>query len=265
MSLPSFRVDPLFRTPRIALLEVRERRAPGGTEGTVDLTSAPPLATLLVERTETQRLSADGVVMEARFELAYQRLGMGTSRHVPTGTFLGGYSRFNSGQVSITSGSLTTEGGVFLDLPGLQGMRIGTYLMNQVVLWVKQWPQAQVATVHLYASDTRHIENQARRNRLYEQFGLTFDYDNTSHDSGRSRPMLASDLVPCDAWQQNISVHDVPQGLDELLQANTQAQQELALRQRALKSLHADIRAAEARPLRWAARELWRKALARCA
>lgn len=265
MSLPSFRVDPLFKTPRIALLEVRERGVPDGAESTANGTTTATLATLLVERTETQRLSADGIVMEARFELTYQRLGLGTLRHVPTGSFLGGYSRFNSGQVSITSGSLTTDGGVFLDLPALEGLRIGTYLMNQVVLWVKQWPQAQVATVHLYASDARHIENQARRNRLYEQFGLSFDYDNDTHDSGRSRPMLARDLMSCDAWQQNINVRDVPQRLDELLQAHTKAQQDLALRQRALKSLHADIRAAEARPLRWAVRELWRKALARCA
>ncbi len=42
MSLPSFSLDRRFKTPRISLLEVRDRLAPEGEP------AAAPLATLLV-------------------------------------------------------------------------------------------------------------------------------------------------------------------------------------------------------------------------
>lgn len=250
MSLPSLSFDPGFKTPRLVLLEVRDRLAP-----------AAPIAHLLVERTVTQRLSTDGIVMEARIELDYQRLDPGFARGARAGAFVGGYSHYTGGQVSITSGSPASEGGVFLDLPGLQGQRIGTYLMNQVVLWVKRWPHAQLATVHLYASGAHHQDNRLRRNRLYEQFGVTFDYDDPQgQGSGGSRTMAAGDLTACDAWRHNITERPVLESLEGWLQEQTRARQELATRERAVKDLCAEINAAQARPMWWAVRELWRNA-----
>ncbi|MBN0147646.1 hypothetical protein JTL51_32530, partial [Pseudomonas aeruginosa] len=114
------------------------------------------------------------------------------------------YSRhFNS--VSLTSPSMS-KGAVFLDLPGLDGQRIGTYLMNEIVQWVQQWPEANVNGIELLAGQA-HGDNKARRNWFYEQFGLVFDYTDPEHREGRSRPMLAGALVKVETWRQNITEH----------------------------------------------------------
>ena len=104
--------------------------------------------------------------------------------------------------VSLTSPAMGS-GAVFLDLPGLEGQRIGTYLFNEIVTWAQQWPDATVQGVRLEAGQS-HGENKARRNWFYEQFGLVFDYSDPEHKSGRSQPMLVKNLIPVDAWKQNI-------------------------------------------------------------
>src|SRR5690606_42007148 len=70
--------------------------------------------------------------------------------------------------VTLTSTIAWSEGGVFLDLPGLAGQRIGTYLMNEIVRWVQQWPSATVASIKLDAGQARSEEHtselQSREN-----------------------------------------------------------------------------------------------------
>ena len=77
-------------------------------------------------------------------------------------------------------------------------------MMNEIVTWAKQWPEAEVKTITLNADDA-WPGNRQRRNRLYEQFNIAFDYDQHSdHGSGRSRSMHAGALTPVDTWTRNI-------------------------------------------------------------
>ena len=249
MALPSF--DNGWREgqsvkPRILVLEVRDKDRP----------EDKALGWVLVEREETYRRDPrDGTIYEASIRLSYQRITAKFShRDCGKGRFDGSYSRnFNS--VSLTSPSMS-KGAVFLDLPGLDGQRIGTYLMNEIVQWVQQWPEATVNGIELLAGQG-HGDNKARRNWFYEQFGLVFDYTDPEHREGRSRPMLAGALVKVETWKQNITEHRMLDYLAAVLYAEERATSELQARDRACAQLIAEQRRAEARPVRWALRRLY--------
>ncbi|HBP6730950.1 TPA: hypothetical protein L6B36_28995 [Pseudomonas aeruginosa] len=249
MALPSF--DNSWRDsqsvkPRILVLEVKDKERP----------EAEALGWVLVEREETYRRDPrDGTIYEASIRLSYQRITAKFShRDGGKGRFDGSYSRnFNS--VSLTSPSMS-KGAVFLDLPGLDGQRIGTYLMNEIVQWVQQWPEATVNSIELLAGQA-HGDNKARRNWFYEQFGLVFDYTDPEHREGRSRPMQAGALATVETWKQNIVEHRMLDYLAAVLYAEERATSELQARERACTQLIAEQKKAEARPLRWALRQLY--------
>jgi hypothetical protein len=234
--------------PKIYVLEIRPRTEP----------TAAPIAWLLIEREEHYRRydpPKDNSIWEASITLNYRRIVPTYARQrAATGSFSGAYSR-PSNTVSITSPTVGT-GAVFLDLPDLDGNRIGTYLMNQIVAWVRQWPDADVATVEV-SSLQANGENKERRNRLYEQFGLVFDYTDDEHRDGRSRPMLASALTPVATWEENTTEHHLFDYMGDLLYTRQQAVAELTHRQNAVDFLRAEQKVAEAHPLRWASRRLW--------
>lgn len=249
MALPSF--DNGWREgqsvkPRILVLEIKDKDRPDDKA----------LGWVLVEREETYRRDPrDGTIYEASIRLSYQRITAKFShRDGGKGRFDGSYSR-NFNAVSLTSTSMS-KGAVFLDLPGLDGQRIGTYLMNEIVQWVQQWPEATVNGIELLAGQG-HGDNKARRNWFYEQFGLVFDYTDPEHREGRSRPMLAGALVKVETWKQNITEHRMLDYLAAVLYAEESATSELQARDRACAQLIAEQRRAEARPVRWALRRLY--------
>ena len=249
MALPSF--DNGWREgqsvkPRILVLEIKDKDRPDDKA----------LGWVLVEREETYRRDPrDGTIYEASIRLSYQRITAKFShRDGGKGRFDGSYSR-NFNAVSLTSTSMS-KGAVFLDLPGLDGQRIGTYLMNEIVQWVQQWPEATVNGVELLAGQG-HGDNKARRNWFYEQFGLVFDYTDPEHREGRSRPMQAGALVKVETWKQNITEHRMLDYLAAVLYAEERATSELQARDRACAQLIAEQRRAEARPVRWALRRLY--------
>ncbi|MDR2164228.1 MAG: hypothetical protein LBO79_01045 [Zoogloeaceae bacterium] len=249
MVLPSF--DNSWRKgqsvkPRILVLEVRCKDRP----------EDKALGWVLVEREETYRHDPrDGTIYEASIRLSYQRITTKFShRDGGKGWFDGSYSR-NFNAVSLTSTSMS-KGAVFLDLPGLDGQRIGTYLMNEIVQWVQQWPEANVNGIELLAGQS-HGDNKARRNWFYEQFGLVFDYTDPEHREGQSRPMLAGALVKVETWKQNITEHRMLDYLAAVLYAEERATSELQARDRACAQLIAEQRRAEARPVRWVLRQLY--------
>lgn len=232
--------------PRILVLEVRDKDRP----------EADALGWVLVEREETYRRdSNDGPICEASIRLSYQRITAKFShRDGGNGWFNGSYSRrFNT--VSLTSSSMS-EGAVFLGLQGLDGQRVGTYLMNEVVQWAQQWPEATVNSVELLAGQA-HGDNKARRNWFYEQFGLVFDYADLEHWEGRSRPMPAGALSTVETWRQNIVEHRMLDYLAAVLYAKEHATAELKARERACVLLIAEQRNAAAHPLRWALKQLY--------
>ena len=249
MALPSFANgwrEGQSVKPRILVLEIKDKDRPDDKA----------LGWVLVEREETYRRDPrDGTIYEASIRLSYQRITAKFShRDGGKGRFDGSYSR-NFNAVSLTSTSMS-KGAVFLDLPVLDGQRIGTYLMNEIVQWVQQWPEATVNGIELLAGQG-HGDNKARRNWFYEQFGLVFDYTDPEHREGRSRPMLAGALVKVETWKQNITEHRMLDYLAAVLYAEERATSELQARDRACAQLIAEQRRAEARPVRWALRRLY--------
>lgn len=226
------------------MLEVRNR----------DHEGSEPLGWIVLEREETYRRDPhDGSLYGAAIRLSYQRLAGSLSHQEGRKYFDGSYSAC-SNAVSLTSRSMA-KGAVFLDLPGLEGQRIGTYLMNEIVRWAQQWPEASVNSVELVAGQAEG-DNKARRNRFYEQFGLVFDYTDEEQREGRSRPMKVSELTQTEAWKKNLFEHTM---IDYLI-AKTLAEElitwDLRSRDRACAELIAERNQAEAHPLRWAVRKL---------
>lgn len=253
MALPSF--DSEWKNgewgkPRIYVLEIRDRDKP----------SCDPIAWLLVERQEAYwRDERDDTIHEASIRLSYERISPKHSHHMSSkGYFSGGYVRgFGDRPLASLTSEPASKGAVFLDLPGLEGQRIGTYLMNEIVMWVQQWPEASVRSVQLLSGQAHDAVNKVRRNRLYEQFGLVFDYRDLEQCEGLSKPMLVSELTPVETWRQNIREQNVHEYLGEVLYKSNLLELELSQRVWAIKNLSGEIRRAESRPVRWALQRVW--------
>lgn len=218
-------------------------------------TKEEPIAWLLVERTEIYKKSPDGEVTSAYIAINYQQILIHPTNAIMRrgGEFYGGYSKYNN-MVSITSKTIQS-GFVTLDLPGLEGQRIGTYLMNEIVQWVKQWPEAIVNTIRLDIGQATAL-NKVRRNKFYEQFGIKFDYDNINNETGKSRPIKAKELKSTTSWQDNITEIPLLDYLNEVLSLNQDTQRELKFRNEAFKRLLISLRKAEEQPILWALKRL---------
>lgn len=60
-------------------------------------------------------------------------------------------------------------------------------MMNEIVKWAKQWPEANILKITLGEGDA-YDENMERRNRFYEQFGIEFNYHDESRKTGPHAP-----------------------------------------------------------------------------
>jgi len=223
------------------MLEVRNPDAPDGK----------PIW-LLVEREEAfQHDDHDDSLYEATVRLYWELVG--PRRRVAGNWFFeGSYSRGFRGGPSV---SIATSA-VFLDPVELRGLRVGTYLMNEIVLWAKQWSGATVQSIQLVAGQAGE-ENKERRNRFYERFGLVFDYRDPDRREGRSRPMPVENLVPVETWKANVREWDVRDYFASALSENERLQYKLEQRCRSVENLSAEIKNAEAKPVRWALRRVW--------
>lgn len=161
----------------------------------------------------------DGSIYEAQLDVRYELLSsrMSWEKH----TFDAHYRRDyvgTGGQVCIT-GKLHAAS-VFLDPPPIRGRRIGTYLMNEVIRWAKQWPSADVKQIKLSSNQAgaTHEFNTERRNRFYKRFGIEFDYaEPLTKASGRSKAMKASQLQEVNSWEKNIEEHPISDYISQLL------------------------------------------------
>ncbi|MGP8291146.1 hypothetical protein ACT3OH_12860 [Vreelandella zhanjiangensis] len=248
ISLPSFNSEWREKQsvkPRIMMLEVSNR----------DHEDGEPLGWIVLEREETYRRDPyDESLYDATIRLSYQRLAGSLSHQEGRKYFDGSYSALTNA-VSLTSRSMA-KGAVFLDLPGLEGHRIGTYLMNEIVRWAQQWPEANVNSIELVEGQA-HGDNKARRNRFYEQFGLVFDYTDVEHREGRSRVMRAGELIQTEAWKQNLVEHTMIDYLVAKILAEERITWDLHSRDKACAELIAERKKAEAHPLRWAVGRLY--------
>jgi GNAT superfamily N-acetyltransferase len=252
MTIPSLASgwrDGRMTTPRIYVLEIRKP----------DKTEAVPVAWLLVERQETYRLDErDQSVSEATIELTFQLPRPKHRRETPTrAAFSASYHAIgcDGPSISLTSHS-RGRGAVYVDPASLRGYRVGTYLMNEIVLWTQQWPHATVNSIELLEGQA-YEQNKARRNRFYEQFGLIFDYRDRDRREGLSRPMLAGELTPVDTWKTNLRKLKADEFLGDLLFERDDLASELKHRKSLIDQLDDERRRAENRPFWWAIRQLW--------
>lgn len=220
------------------MLEVRDRPNIDGE----------PIARLFVKRQETYRSDAtDGQICEASIHLSYQALEPKHSmRSSVSGSFCGNYSRrFLEGESSV---SLVSEA-LFIDPAELRGQRVGTYLMNEIVTWAQQWPEATVKPITLLSGQAEE-ENRDRRNRFYERFGLVFAYVDPERREGVSKPILVKELTPITSWEANIRERDPREYLGELLYERECMMTDASRRNMAIKSLSATLEDARNHPVR---------------
>lgn len=239
--------------PRIYVLDIYK---PAGRENR----DAQPLGSIVVEREEVVNMCArTGEFRDAHLKLFFNRIEATGSHRAnrPRSYFSASCSRDGNGgfEVSLTSPT-RDRGAVFQDVHELKGHRIGTFIMNQLIEWVKQWPNAHVREIELLDGQAED-ENRERRNRFYEQFGLKFNYTSAARREGRSLPMRVRDLNTVDTWKRNIKVRTFSDYLGDLLWERDRTSTELTCRDRAVKELVKEMRANEEQPLRWALRLTW--------
>jgi hypothetical protein len=226
--------------PRILVLEIYHPERP----------SEKPVAWLMVERSDSNSRDQDGKIYDATIRLSYEEILPPSSfRKRRHGEFDACYSAYH-GLVKLTSHRLDL-GALSLDLEGLEGHRIGTYLMNEIVHWVKQWPEASVMPIELRAEQAVG-DNRARRNRFYEQFGLEFDYADPAHRAGWSKPMLVKELKQVTTWEQNITEHELFDYLGDVLNAKREASAGVTRLAHDVERLQERLAQAYARPVCWA-------------
>lgn len=170
----------------------------------------PPVAHLLLAREERYERMDDGGIANASISIEYEiiaprKLFRAARRK---GEFVGCYTMGGEhAWVSLTSSRLG-QGAVFLDLPELAGHRIGTYLMNEIVSWAAQWPDAHVFPIRLRDGQATD-DNKLRRNRFYTQFGIAFDFEDARERAGTSRDIAVRELNQVDTWRANIREHSI--------------------------------------------------------
>lgn len=247
VTLPSFETssneDRTSKKPRIQVIEVRDKENPDGEA----------IAWLAVEREEKYlKLPKENILVNASISIHYKKIDSDKykySRKVQY-SFDGRYeSHFNS--VSLTGGAMLA-----FTIGELMGQRIGTYLFNEVVVWAKQWPEAQVHTIKLLSTQA-YDENKERRNRFYERFGIAFDYTSPSREEGKSRPMKVSELKLVDSWKKNIKEHHLLHYLSYLLNSERDAISKMVQYQRANLRLQNELNKTNEKPLRWALKRIW--------
>lgn len=178
---------------------------------------------LLVECSEKRGYLREGELYDADFEISYKVLAPERHRHYGKYSF---YAQYKS-RVYGTSPRVCIVGKVsgqafFVDPGLLRGRRIGTYLMDTIVGWVKQWPDADVWEIELrkgQAGDDPAGDHKERRNQFYKNFNIDFDWeDPTTQEAGVSKPMKVADLQHWKSWEKNMEEHDVTAYIQQLLE-----------------------------------------------
>ena len=208
------------------------------------------IACLLIEKEEYYEKDDLLIIREAYLKLSYKVLFSIYSQKTKSGSFQGGYYNYSMPQVSITSSSPGIDGFVLIEDSDLREKRIGTYLMNEVVSWAKQWPEAKVKPVKLYKVQATN-DNKARRNRFYERFGLVFEYSDSNKSEGKSNEMFASELIEVDTWRKNIKKQKINEFLCDILRENRRYKAENKRNLNEIKRLNKSLDEAREHPFAW--------------
>lgn len=151
-------------------------------------------------------------------------------------------SPFRNEQISLTGGAVMISHG------DQRGLHLGTYFMNQIVSWARQWPDVMVNPIWVSGSDG-YEENRERRNRFYEQFGLVFKYSDADRRDGTSVPIPAGLLNLSGAWRSNITEYSLNDYLGSVLRENARLADELQIARNSSERWKRDYQRAESHPL----------------
>lgn len=214
--------------------------------------------TLLVERKVT--LELDGArILNARLNIDYRCIAARYCTAIRGhGSFSAHYSAGFEGEprVSLVS-SIFSDGAFYIDPEELRGHGVGTYFLNEIVKWAKQWPDAIVCSIKLLAAQAC-AENKNRRNRVYEQFGLIIDYADPDRLAGVTRVMSASALKLVNV-KDNIQVLSVPEWMSEALTHERDMHFETLRREKVISELRQELDEARSKPITWGVRTWWWK------
>jgi hypothetical protein len=187
-------------SPRILLLEVYQ--------GEISAKEAP-FFTIILEKEE---VNSEGDFGLDSLTISYRVLDR-CATGVGHGWFGASYDR-RAKRLSITSDSMS-RGAVFLDPEEIRGYRIGTYIMNQIILWAKHNYSSAILDTITLCQGQANLENKERRNRFYEQFGIKFNYSNDKKEEGKSNKTFINQLTTVETWKKNIKEVEITDYLIE--------------------------------------------------
>lgn len=148
---------------------------------------------VLVKFTEQRRKHPNGEMYECSIEIRVNAMGQHNAETWGATYNPGGSDE--KGRIRLSNG--------FITLPEcLQGRRVGTWIMNEIIKWASQWPNAEVQPIRL-RKDQAYPENKARRNKFYEKFGFAVGLDTDEGSSQRN--LFVSDLRTVDC-PENIKI-----------------------------------------------------------
>lgn len=146
------------------------------------------------------------------------------SRITVRATYLyGSQGGFKSGQlISEMGGELhhgrrsvkLTNGSVMVD-SSMRGLHVGTFIFNKIISWAKQFdPSFTIVPISVIAGDAGG-NNKDRRNKLYTNSGIRFEWHDPKESAGRSDSTLqVSDLITYTNWP-NITKNQGMRALDK--------------------------------------------------
>lgn len=182
---------------------------------------------LLVERQEHLIPNGAGGIAQAKLCIQYWSLNDDVDQSdAPAGEFVALYDEAYNG-VSLSSHSLWHGGYVVIEPERLCGLGLGTYFMNKVVAWAKQWPDAQVRQIKLPSGECRDKPAQQLRLHFYGRFGIKFDFPDNSPTDGIAYPMRASELTLASGSSKAIAERNVVVFLRELIDERSRARWEI--------------------------------------
>ncbi|MEQ9770961.1 hypothetical protein ABRQ03_08845 [Pectobacterium jejuense] len=149
--------------------------------------------------------------------------------------------------ISLTCGSL----GIWHN--DYKGNRLGSWLFNEIVIWAKNWPNADVNSIRLGPKDATE-DNLKRRNKMYRGAGLKFDYDDDEKHTGRSRIMKASELTALSSWKKenggNIVIQNIDDYINELIKGNESLKCEMENKKLRINSLNEKLSIMESKTIK---------------
>lgn len=263
MNNPLFRLASRFRNDdfgtsrrqaEVCIIEINGRKENNASE---------QVDRLLIEKREVFERDSTGNIHRGKLCIFYWDLGNEHAKgDVPDGEFAACYEcRLNS--VSITSGCMSSGGYVLIEPQRLRGSGLGTYFMNCVVKWAKQWPNAQVQKIELPRGEARETVNQAQRIHFYGKFGIEFDFTAGVAPCGVSRPIQARDLLEVTSWKNTITEHNAVVFLRGSVHETKRSAAEVVFLRKSLKQDGIMLSQAYQRPIRWLFQRLVTDNLAR--